>query len=433
MNLRLAIGVIVLLASVGCGGHGLGDTRATMKFASWGAMQDQITYHELIRRYESAHADTHVELMFIPFGNYFTKLQLLLVGGVAPDTVTISNNMAYQLKNNGHLVDLQPYVDEERRTNPGFLTEEQFFIDKLKPVCSFDDHLYYIPVGPMVFHLYYNKSLFDKAGVPYPHEGWTWDEFLDAARKLTVEENGRVSQWGFLCSNWTDVWRLFILQNGGDVFDDYVRPTHCTIDTPEAAEALQFLQDLIYKYHVSPSPLQATQNVSTDFMTGRLAMTIHGTWMVEQYRNIKQFAWDMGPLPMRKRYANLVGSGGYGMTAQCKDPRKGWEFLKNFLSEDTQRLMSTDVSLWQPTLKVAALDGHMDRIPGVPEHHNLRFTEIERSTPMIALHHPQATRINDMLASETDPIFLGKEPAESCLKRTAAKIDELLHAKGPGR
>lgn len=423
----------VLTTALGCENTLIGDGRRTIKFASWGAMQDQVVYTEMIRRFEARFPDTHIELMFIPFGNYFTKLQLLLVGGVAPDTVTLSTDMAYQLRRNGHLVDLQPFVDEERKSNPGFLTEKEYAIEKLLPVCSFDGHLYYIPVGPMVFHLYYNKTLFDAAGVPYPREGWTWDDFLDAAKRLTVEKDGRVVQWGFLCTNWSDIWRLFILQNGGDLFDDYAHPTRCTIDTPEAIEAMQFIQDLIYLHHVSPTPLQATQNVSTDFMTGRLAMTIHGGWMVEQYRSIKQFDWDMGPLPMRKRYANLVSSGGYGMTTQCADPKKGWEFLKNFLSDDTQRLMSTDVALWQPTLKTAIEEGYMNRIPGVPAHHALRFTEIDRATPYIALHHPQAARINNMLVSETDPIFLGKERAEVCLKKAAARINAELTSDGPSR
>ncbi len=423
--------LLVFGAMGGCGTEWPGESRTTLKFASWGATQDQVVYHELIRRFESANADTHVSLMFIPFGNYFTKIQLLIIGRVAPDIVTLSGSMAYQLNRNGHLVDLTPFIEAERVHDPGFFSEERYSIDALRPICTFDNGIYYVPVGPMVFHLYYNKDLFDKAGVPYPREGWTWDDFVRAARALTLEENGRIVQWGFNCYNWPDLWRLFIMQNGGDIFDDYTHPTRCLLDSPEAIEAMQFVQDLIYKYRVSPTPLQATQNVSTDFMTGRLAMSIHGTWMVEQYRNIKQFRWDMGPLPMKKRYANLVSVGGYGMTSQCRDREKAWRFLKNFLTEDTQRLMSTDVALWQPTLKSLIDEGYMDNIPGVPEHHSMRFTEIARATPMVALQHPQAPRILDTLASEVDPIFLGKESPAECLKRVASKINELLGKETP--
>ncbi len=420
------------VALIGCTDSFTGaDGRATIKFSSWGATQDQIVYDEMFRRFERANPDIRLSLMFIPFNNYFTKLQLLIVGGVAPDTVTVSQDMMYQLCLNGHLVDLEPFIAEERKRDPTFLTEQAYTIDVLKPSCSFNGHMYYIPIGPMARHVYFNKDLFDAAGVPYPQEGWTWNDLLDAAQRLTLrDESGRTTQWGFLCASWIDFWRLFILQNGGEVFDDWAHPTRCTLDSPEAIEALTFVQDLIYKYKVSPNPIQAAQTVNTDFMTGRLAMTIHGTWMIEQYRTIKSFHWDMAPLPIQKYYANLAGADGYGMTAQCKDPAKAWRFLRNFLTEDTQNLMSTDCSLWQPILRKSAEDGHMDHIPGVPEHHNLRFSELSRATPITPLHHPQARRILYTIDQEMEPLFQGKEEPSTCLPRVAAKINAMLQEGG---
>ncbi len=94
--------------------------------------------------------------------------------------------MAYQLRANGHIASLQPYVDAERETYPAFLTNEDYYTDMLKPACAFDGAFYYLPIGPMSLPVYYNKTLFDEAGVAYPEEGWTWDDFREAASLIVM-------------------------------------------------------------------------------------------------------------------------------------------------------------------------------------------------------------------------------------------------------
>jgi multiple sugar transport system substrate-binding protein len=420
---------VVMLA--GCGGMAMRSEEEVVTFSAWGALQDQIVYKKIIEDFETEHPDTEVSLMFIPYSNYFTKLQLLLIGRVAPDVALASSQMAYHLKENDHLVSLQPFIERERESHPGFFTDENLAIEGLRPLFTFDGDVYYIPTGPQTLHLYVNVSHFEDAGVALPDGAWTWDDFLDAARRLTVHEEDGPTRWGFLCPNWVDVWRCFLLQNEADLFDSFAEPTRCTLDEPAAIETFAFLQDLIHRYRVSPSPLQATQAVNTDFMTGRLAMTIHGTWMIEQYRTITRFEWDMAPLPRRKRYATLTSCGGYGMTTQNDDPERAWAFLKGFLSKETQRIMGGQCALWQPLRSDVAAEDPMSKLPGLPEHHHLRYTELERSSPMLPLHHPEAQRIMDMIIQGVEPIFQGEEQPEDLLPELAAEVTEAIREEGP--
>ena len=79
--------------------------------------------------------------------------------------------------------------------------------------------------------LYYNKDLFDKAGVAYPTNDWTWNDMLAAAKKLTLDTNkdGKIDQWGFAVNNIVWVWAGFVWGNGGDILSPDRKSACCTI------------------------------------------------------------------------------------------------------------------------------------------------------------------------------------------------------------
>ncbi len=428
-----ALALLMLLTeALGVDPTEIGDARTRIKFAAWGSAEDFEIYREIFDRFERANPDLAVTPMYIPFGNYFTKLQLLFVGRVAPDVMLVSSPMAYQLRANGHIASLQPYVEAEREIYPAFLTNEDYYIDMLKPACAFDGAFYYLPIGPMSLHVYYNKTLFDEAGVPYPEEGWSWDDFREAARRLTLRRDGRTERFGVLVQNWPLWWRTFLLQNGTDIFDDDLNPQRCLIDAPEAVEAFEFLQTMIYEDHSSPTPSQAAQ-LGGDFLTGKLAMQIHGTWMVEQYRKVEDFAWDMAPLPVRKRASSVVTVAGVAMAADSPHPDAAWRFMRYFFSDEVQRYMSSACAIWQPTKRSLADDPYVHEVPGVPEHHHLRFDVLEEAVPGEVLRHPDAQEIMDTLAMAVEPIFLGKQSPAETLPEAAAKVNALLSRDGADR
>ena len=420
---------VLIMACVlfACGGQ-TANNRTELKIASWGTNKDVSIYNKLIETFRAQHDNTNLTLVFIPWGNYFTKLQLLIIGNVAPDIVTISVDMAHQLKSNGHLINLQPFIEKERQSNPGFLRESDYIIDAFKPMCEFEGETYYLPVGPMMFHLYYNQDLFDAAGVEYPQGQWNWEDLRTAAQKLTVRNSeGRVEQWGFMVENWWQWWTPFLWQNGAELFDDMQNPARCLLDSPQAIETFQFFQDLTYRDKVVPTPMQMSQ-MSGNFMTGKLAMRIHGSWMVEQYRNIKTFRWDMAPLTRQKQYANLMTIGGYALSSQCKDPAMAWEFIKMFTQPEAQTLMCDDCTLWIPTKRSVIAQDPMKKVTGLPEHHDLRYTEIDRSRPG-SIRHPQAKRLLQAIHMGVEPIFIGKQSPQECLPKVVEEVNAILAEK----
>src|SRR5207253_1319549 len=120
------------------------------------------------------------------------------------------------------------------------------------PDCIYEGRVYGHPVNAATNGIWFHKDILRDAGVAVPNGPWTWQQFLPVAQKLTIRSGNRVTRYGFLI-DWENNYLQFIMQWGGRVYSP--DGTRCVIDSPECIAALQFMQDLIYKYNVSPRPL----------------------------------------------------------------------------------------------------------------------------------------------------------------------------------
>jgi len=170
-----------------------------------------------------------------------------------------------------------------------------------------EGHVYGFPADVAVDAIWFNKDLFDAAKEPYPKGPWTWDEFIQLAQRLTVRDSrGRIKQFGFLCDWW--YWPQFVMQWGGRVYSpDGAR---CVVDSPEAIAAVQFMHDLMYKHHVTPTPVDeatmATQGgwgsgTISYFGTGRGAMAMGGRWWLCTLRDYGHLNLGVVESPYTKR------------------------------------------------------------------------------------------------------------------------------------
>src|SRR5207237_10773923 len=120
------------------------------------------------------------------------------------------------------------------------------------PDCVLDGRVYGHPTNAAANGIWFHKDLIARAGVRIPNGPWTWDELVPIAKKLTIRDaDGRVTQYGLLI-DWLPNYIQFIMQWGGRMYT--ADGTRCVIDSPECVAAMQFMVDLIYKHHVSPSP-----------------------------------------------------------------------------------------------------------------------------------------------------------------------------------
>lgn len=200
-----------------------------------------------------------------------------------------------------------------------------------------------IPGGAAPNLIFYNEGHFQEAGLPTPYEqwkkdAWTWDAFVQSCQKLvkrdttgkmtTVPHNGGLV-------------RLWINSAGGQEFDDVFVPTKCLYDQAPAIKALQFAQDLRYKYRVQPvSSVKAETGLADDqaFMNGRLSMMFRWTTGINLYRAINTFKWGMAPYPKASNYATDYTAAGLAIPTGAKHQDAAWSWIEWASSPDGQKV-----------------------------------------------------------------------------------------------
>ena len=195
------------------------------------------------------------------------------------------------------------------------IKEGDFYPQAMEPF-RWQGTLMCIPQNLSSLVVYYNRDLFERAGVPRPTDDWTWDDFLHAARALTRDTrgSGRIDQYGL--GTEVSIFRLapFVWQNGGELVDDPKAPTRLTLDAPLAREAVQWFVDLQMKHHVVPDLVEEkAESSERRFLNGRLGMFLNSRRGVPTYRTITSFDWDVAPLPRRRQRAGILHADAYCM------------------------------------------------------------------------------------------------------------------------
>ncbi|MBE0669673.1 MAG: sugar ABC transporter substrate-binding protein [Anaerolineales bacterium] len=302
----------------------------TLTLSFWGSDLDTQVYQQRVNMFMEKNPDIKVELLYIP-SDYSQKVQTMIAGGTAPDVIQLSEDV-HSYSSKGQVISLNDFVANDSLD----LKTRYGETGGLTTAYSLDGNLYAMPDRGGALILYYNKDMFDAAGVSYPTKDWTWVEFLDATQKLTIRDGDTVTQYGFAAGGWWPWWMSFIYMNGGAVLDASGQPV---VNSPEAVEAIQFYNDLVYKYQVAPSP-EDYANLGTNspdplFAQGKVAMSTTGFWGIGGLKDAT-FNWDIAPLFKNKQNATVVFGSGLAISKDCKNPEAAWKLIEFLTSEEGQ-------------------------------------------------------------------------------------------------
>lgn len=363
-----AILVSVALSISGCSKNpetsgssvsGMEEIKGTIKFATWGSESEIETNKKVIEAFEKEYPGTKVELEYIP-KDYEVKIDTLIAGDAAPDVIY---GHPYQLRKwfvKGALMDLSDMFESKDLNN------ETIFDTSFYKNFMHDGKHFGTINGQDIFLLYYNKNLFDKAGVEYPNENWTWDDFNAAAKKLTIVENGKTVQYGVTIGSWYPMAEVFIWSHGGKIVDDLYSPdANVVVDSPGTVAGLQLMQDLVIKDKVAPTP-ESAPIFGGSFEAGNVAMKFDGAWAPVFLKEIKDFEWDMALVPKGPagRYTAVLYAG-YGVSKNTKNPATAKAFAKFMMSEQGQRILA-ETGLITVIHKEVSEDPEVIGAPGMP-------------------------------------------------------------------
>jgi multiple sugar transport system substrate-binding protein len=250
------------------------------------------------------------------------------------------------------------------------------------PTCSIGDRVYGFPTNTGVHAIWFNKDLFDAASMPYPQSGWTWDDLIETARKLTLrEKNGRPVQFGLLTSFGN--FPMITFQNGGRVYNE--TGTRCLLDRPEAIAGAEFLQDLVYKHKITPTPVEevgmATEGgwgSGISFMpylaARKAAMLMDGRYCLTVFRKYKNLRLGIVPIPFGK-YKIYTGYSRSTLVNKNSPRRKeALVFLKYLASKEYNDLVNRQADGMSPVKKYTDSDEFLHN----PEHPEEDYNHIWR-------------------------------------------------------
>jgi multiple sugar transport system substrate-binding protein len=320
-------------------------------FGFWGDSAEVSAYEAIAAAFEERQPGIDVRIEHVPNAtDFYTRLATGYAAGLAPDVFLINYRRYGQFAARGALTPVGPLLASSE-----VIAEEDYFPEPLEAF-RFGGELMCLPQNLSSLVVYYNRDLFDAAGVPYPEAGWTWDEFLAAAKALTrdIDGDGITDQHGLGVENSLIRFTPFIWQAGGELVDDVDRPTRLTIDTPQAREAIQFFIDLSLVHKVVPTEAEVLATSDEDrFTNGTTAMLLQSRRVVPTLRQIQSFTWDVAPLPQHEEAAGVLHADAYCLSATTENPEAAWKFIE-FANGPEGQQIAARVGRTVPSLRAVA-------------------------------------------------------------------------------
>lgn len=387
--------------------------QVTIKVAHWDSYTEPST-QMLVDGFEAANPNIKVELIDIASGEYSNKLTVMLNGGNDLDVVWVKDpDNTPSIAERGQLEDLTPYIEKD-----GVDIAAMNGSDALK----LDGKQVALPVSTGFYVLYFNKDIFDAAGVDYPGNDMTWTEFEELAKKVTSGE-GNDKKYGALFHTWQACVQNWAVQDGKHTILD----TDYSFMKPYYEMALR-MQD---EGTVMDYSTLKTGNIhySSVFMEGQCAMMPMGSWfmstMIEKTKaGETSVNWGVATLPHPDGVEAgwTVGSTTpMGVSAGSKYKDAAWEFVKYCSGEEGAKIYADcgmiPARMNADTIKaLAALDG-------MPE-----GLEEALQTKHVAMDRPlevHSAEVNQMLGEEHSLIMIKELSIDDGLAEMGERSKEI--------
>ena len=397
-----------------------------IKYLMWGRPEEIKAVQNFITEFNKIYPEIKVEIIHTP--DYYTKLQTMIAGGMPPDVMYMGSEYFPSFVKRGALLDLTPYIENDPDNVLEKFNINEFFAETLEPF-KYENKYYGIPKDFTTLVVYYNKELFDRAGVKYPSSDWTWEDFKNIAIKLTkdTDNDGIIDQFGFVFENWVGYWISWIRQNGGDIYDEktgkYVIGKEPYLS--KNVETFQFLYDLMYKYHCAPTMQESRDMEGTQLLeTGKVAMATYGRWRTLELKNA-QFKWDIAALPKKVKKASTLYTVCYSISKNSQNKENSWKLIK-FLVGEKGQIETAESCLAVPSLKKIAFSDHFLN-PKALQHNKVNAKIFFESLPYAKTTppHPKAQEFNDTITRYLDEIFINKKDIRETLVKLQAALDKL--------
>ncbi|MEH7093641.1 ABC transporter substrate-binding protein [Neobacillus vireti] len=297
------------------------DGKTKIRFATWDVGDDVKLQQGLIDKFNKAHKN--IEVVLEAYGSdYDTKITAGMGAKDAPDVMYMWNYPQYK----DALEPLDSYIEKE-----GAEYKDNFY-NTLWNYNSADGKVLGLPVGYTTHVVYYNKALFDQAGVEYPKAGWTWDDLQETAHKLTNKET-KVT--GFAFSGKPDPYdfEMYLWGNNASYVDKDGN-LKGNLDSKKSVEVFKMFQNMAKK----GIAITTEGSGDTEMKSGKVAMFVYGAWGLKP---LKEAGIDYGVVELPKfkngKSVSILSSSGISVSKDSKHKKEAFEFIKFWTSEEANK------------------------------------------------------------------------------------------------
>ncbi|MFL5807858.1 MAG: ABC transporter substrate-binding protein [Roseiflexaceae bacterium] len=385
---------------------------------AWDAtfMQRQNQFDKLFMQ---RHPNIEIKAENTPFGEYLQKYTAQAAGNALPDIMYVQFAWAQQLIKGGLLRPLDDYIAQQK----DFKLED--FTKQSLVSYQREGKLHGIPYDEGPGNLYYNKDLFDKAGMKYPDESWTLEDLKAAAVKLTSGEGpNKIFGLADLPSPGNGLMAPAYLFPFGAQYLSEPKEDQCLINKPEAVAAMEWWEELRQKGAI-PSPADVQNLAWPAFQFGKIAMFYEGSWATPPIRENSKFNWDVAIWPKGPKAHSTFSAGScYTITRDAKTPDAAWIYLNDYLSTAGQAYM------WGVTGR-----GSPARLSAWPSYLGSKFAPpgakfIQQAMTTIATHdiidQPSGPKVTQVAQPIWDLVVAGQLKVKDALDQVFAAVDPII-------
>lgn len=262
--------------------------------------------------------ETGIELQYKAVsGDGDTTQRLQIMAGETQDIIYLTNTNNQEIfTSEGLILPLEAMAANDK------VDLKATFGNYLRPR---NGHVYYLPAEISMQVVFYNKALFDKAGVAYPKPGWTWADYVAIAKKLNKPSQ---KVWGSLMQNWEYFQYMGAHLRG---VPDYSADGQPNFQHPAFKEALKWFGDLGNVHKIQPSWKAMSLGAATwnSMMTGNFGMTYIGSWHLvlfgDRVNNPRDWKFGIAPPPVFPGYKNaLVAGAAYAVSKNTRHPQEAF-------------------------------------------------------------------------------------------------------------
>lgn len=366
-KILLLLMAVLLMASifVGCSKEEAKEEGpVTLEFALWNKSQEPVM-QEIVKVFEAQNPDIKVNVQLTPYKQYWTKMETAATGGTLPDVFWMNGPRFINYAKNKMVMPLNDRIESSN-------IEMDKYPQGLLDLYTYSDELYGIAKDWDTTALWYNKELFDNAGLDYPTNDWTWDDMMAAAEKLTDVENGIYGTAARTEDNQVGLYNTIIAAGGHILSDDRLSAGY---DTPETQNGVQVWVDMLNSGY-TPTIEQLTDTSAVDmFTSGKIAMMFGASWNVKPFLDNEnvQGKIDLVTLPSIKDNGAVIHGLINAISANTEHPEESWKLVEFLASKEANDIWAKSgvvipshedsLELWVNAYPEVNLQAYVDMLP----------------------------------------------------------------------